>query len=140
MSSLIENLKKEHAAILEAMDRMKESGASSAAGKEAAVQVRESLLSHLKREDEFLYPPLQKAAKDDPSLRIKLNMMAEDMQKITKAARDFFTRYHNGGEGLEFIKDFGSLAGKLNIRINWEESQLYPEYDRRFSSKPGGGR
>jgi iron-sulfur cluster repair protein YtfE (RIC family) len=132
MPGLIDDLKTEHRAIGEALEQMKKLGSASATGKERIIAVRGALLSHLKKEDERLYPPLLKDAQSDNSLRIKLNMMADDMKKVTGAANEFFAKYQDGGQGLEFIKDFGALTGKLNIRILWEEAHLYPEYERRY--------
>jgi len=131
MAILINELKKDHQTLVNALEEVKKIGMSSAAGRDKIGVIRGILLAHLEREDGFLYPPLYKDAETDPSLKRKLDMLAEDMKRVSAAALEFFDKYKDGGKGLEFIRDFGSLVGKLNIRIQWEEMQLYPEYERR---------
>ncbi|MDH5478240.1 MAG: hemerythrin domain-containing protein [Nitrospinota bacterium] len=131
MTKLIQDLISEHQALALALDELKKIGISSSAGKGKIEAIKTTLLSHLKREDRDLYPPLYKDAEGDQALKRKLDMLSEDMKRVSEAALNFFDKYEGGGEGLDFIRDFGALVGKLNIRIQWEETQLYPEYDRR---------
>ena len=131
MSKLIIELREDHNSLVAALDELKRIGMSSATAKEKISALKDILLAHLSKEDKHLYPPLYKDAENDPSLKRKLDMLSQDMDKVSQAALAFFDKYSDGGQGLDFIRDFGSLVGKLNIRIQWEETQLYPEYDRR---------
>ena len=131
MGNLVKDLVEDHKALAAALDDLKKIGISSSAGRDKIGAINGALLGHLKKEDEELYPPLYKDAESDAALKRKLDMLSEDMQRVSQAALEFFTKYKDGGEGLDFIRDFGALVGKLNIRIQWEETQLYPEYERR---------
>ena len=129
MSKLVEELKKDHALIAEALNEVKKLGASSAEGQTILIAARSGLLVHLKKEDEQLYPVLNKAAESDSNLKKNLDIFARDMDEITKAAWEFFDKYSTGGSGIEFAKDFGRLYSVLSQRISKEERIIYEKYD-----------
>ena len=78
---------------------------------------KSGLLAHLKKEDTQLYPVLNEAAESDANLKRTLDMLAKDMEGISKAALEFFEKYSEGGSGLEFTKDFGHLYATISLRI-----------------------
>ncbi len=130
MGALVTELKDEHRKIAEALAEVQEKGIGSKEGQAKLLSAKEGLLSHLKKEDERLYPPLKKAAEKDERLKGLLEMFAKDMQDVSKGAMDFFGKYAKGGSGLEFAKDFGHLSAVLTSRIRKEETILYPEFDK----------
>jgi hypothetical protein len=88
-------------------------------------------LAHLAKEHAKLYPILKKAAATDPSIKSTLDLFASDMDKISKAALEFFEKYENGNpSSIEFAKDFGTLMITLSTRIRREEEKLYPLFDK----------
>lgn len=130
MSRLIEELKGEHRAIVDLLDKVREIGIGSPAGQQKLLTAKEGLLAHLKKEDEKLYPVLEKAGKSDENLKHTMDLFAKDMATISQAAMDFFQKYSEGGSGLEFAKDYGRLFITLGGRIKKEEDILYREYEK----------
>ncbi|OQY20356.1 MAG: hypothetical protein B6I36_01400 [Desulfobacteraceae bacterium 4572_35.1] len=129
MSELVKQLKKEHIAICDALNKVKSFGITSEQGRKAMFAAKKGLLAHLKKEDLQLYPTMHKAAQNDTKLKGTLDVFAKDMDVISQKALDFFAKYEKGGSNMEFAKDFGTLIAILNHRIRREENTLYPKYD-----------
>ncbi len=129
MSKLVDELKKEHTVIVDALNQVKKLGFTSEEGQKTLFAAKSGLLAHLKKEDEQLYPILHNAAESNTDLKQTLNIFAKDMDEISKAALGFFEKYSSGGAGLEFAKDFGKLFAVLANRITKEEQTLYKKFD-----------
>ena len=132
MARLIEELKKDHAAMENMLTRAKDPKISH---KEAHVILREaqaSLLAHLKKEDAQLYPVLHRAAQSDVALKRTVDFYAKDMQEISGIAIGFFDKYApaNAPIDMEFAKAFGKLFATLSRRMRNEEGSLYKEYEK----------
>ncbi|MFQ5962816.1 MAG: hemerythrin domain-containing protein [Candidatus Scalinduaceae bacterium] len=69
MTVLIEELKKEHSEIVAALNEVKELGILSKEGQVKLMSAKAHLLTHLKKEDEQLYPALRKEAEHNESLK-----------------------------------------------------------------------
>lgn len=134
MSKLIQELKSDHEKLAQVLSSALAKGPTKE-GLQLLNTTKAALLAHLKKEDTFLYPELKKAAVNDKNLKSTIDMFASDMDKISKAAIDFFNKWEKGGDGVEFAKDIGSLISVLRSRIHREESSLYPEYDRVADKK-----
>lgn len=130
MSKLVEELKKDHNAIADILEQVSKMGISTKEGQQRLLDAKQGLLAHLKKEDEQLYPVLNKAAGSDATLKKTLDMFAGDTAEISKAAMAFFNKYAGGGSGIEFAKEIGKLFTTLKSRISKEENILYKEYDR----------
>lgn len=130
MSKLVEELKQEHASLVEVLEKVRTLGISSEDGQKLFLSAKEGLLLHLKKEDEQLYPSLRNAAENNEKLQRTLDTFFKDMETISTAALEFFNKYSRGGAGIEFAKDFGRLFATLGSRIRREENLLYPEYDK----------
>jgi hypothetical protein len=130
MSKLIDEFKKEHALVASHLSDARKHGIESKEGRVALEKAKAALLGHLKKEDQHLYPALQKAAATDRRLSWLLEIYARDMQEVSTAALSFFEKYATGGKGFESNKDFGTLLARLNLRIGNEENELYKEYDK----------
>jgi len=124
-NNLIEDLKIEHVKITKALNEVVSIGIGNEEGRQKLMNAKDMLLQHLQKEDEFLYPILEEAAKEDRQIRHTLDSFAKDMEAITKIALDFFEKYEKGGGGLEFAKEFGHLYTSLSMRIRREENYLY---------------
>lgn len=129
MSELVEALKKEHVLIKETLNRARKLGISSPEGQNILLSAKDSLLAHLEKEDKQLYSVLNEAAESDTDLKQTLEWFANDMDEISKAALDFFSKYSKGGSGIEFAEDFGKLFATLTLRISKEENIIYQKYD-----------
>jgi hypothetical protein len=120
----------EHKWLVETLNNAKKQGLSSPEGLNTLKEAKAGLLGHLKKEDEQLYPKMNKAAETDEALKRTLNTFAKDMDGVSKAAMDFFEKYNNGGSGVMFSVDFGKLLGALAGRVRKEENILYKEFDK----------
>jgi len=129
VSKLIDELKKEHTRITTTLNKVEKIGAFSKKGQEVLLSAKSTLLSHLKKEDEQLYPVLRESAKKDTALKRTLDMFAKDMEEISKSVLEFFDKYSEGGSGMEFAVDYGRFFAALSSRIRREEDILYAKYN-----------
>lgn len=130
MSNLIQELKQEHAEILDILATIKELGIGTVEGQERLLSLRAKLLTHLGKEDLQLYPVLHAWAPNNDHLAQVLKSSAAEMEQITQFATYFFSTYPANGLGFEFAKDAGKLFATLKARILNEENILYREYER----------
>ena len=127
---LIEQFKHEHLEIVEIFNEVKMLGVATESGRRKLMAAKDGLLAHLQHEDEHLYPVLKDAAEEDESLASTLDIFARHLDCITSQAVEFFEKYENGGEAIDFAIDFGNLFAALAGRIRKEENILYKEYQR----------
>ncbi|TAN60490.1 hemerythrin domain-containing protein [bacterium] len=131
MSVLIEDLKKEHAEVAGLLKEVKRLGIGSREGKAKLLLAKDGLLSHLKKEDEQLYPVLKKESEKNEELKRTLEIFAHEMEGISGAVLNFFEKYSGSApSGLEFAKDLGGIFVGLETRIRREENILYREYEK----------
>ncbi len=129
MTVLIEELKKDHSEIVDILNEVKELGILSKEGQSKLMSVKEHFLTHLKKEDEQLYPVLKKEAKNKKHLKNALDLCAMDMENVSRIVQDFFDIYSKGVSGNKLQKEFEKLFAALSKRIKNEEDILYDEYD-----------
>ena len=128
--NLTNTLINEHKFVVDTLTEVKKLGITTSAAQEKLMSVKKGLLAHLKKEDEKLYPLLLEKAKQDANIKNVVDTFCEDMEGISKAAIDFFNKYQDGGDTMEFAKDFGHLYSVLKDRIFREETILYQEYNK----------
>ncbi len=129
MSVLIEELKKDHSEIVAILKEVKELGILSKEGQAKLLSVKESLLAHLNKEDEQLYPVLIKKAEQIKHLNTALDLCAIDMENVSRVVQEFFDKYSRGVSGKELQKEFENLCEALDKRVRNEEAILYDEYE-----------
>lgn len=129
MAELTEQLKREHAFVLDQLRAARLAGIDQPAGRRHLLVAKEALLAHLQKEDKELYPVLRDGAAARPQLRELLDLFSADIQAVTGLALAFFALLDRGGSMLEISRELGSLSARLKLRIASEESQLYAEYD-----------
>jgi hemerythrin-like domain-containing protein len=132
MSKLIEELKQEHKEITEILVNLKELSIYSIQGMDLLMQSKNKLLSHLSKEDKYLYPVLKEKSKTDLSLKRTLDVFGKEMDEITKFVLDFYERYSNNNDinKTEFSKDISAFIFALKNRIMKEEVAIYKAYDK----------
>ena len=130
MSKLIDELKREHAVIVDGLAQLMDTVISSKEGQQLLLNVKQSLLAHLRKEDGQLYPVLNKAAEKDSALKQTLDHFARDMAEISETAIAFFDKYSGVGADIGFPADFGKLYAALKIRIHREVDVLYAKYEK----------
>ena len=130
MPQLIEKLKLDHFEISDLFREIAHLGVTSEEGQKKLLDSKETLLTHLKKEDDELYPVLWEMAKDNHDLKLKLESFANDMDNVTRTISAFFEKYTGGEHGTDFKIDFQKIYLILTERINNEESILFPEYKK----------
>lgn len=130
MSELISELKKEHKEISRIFQDLQQPGITPEKAKALLMKSKALLLSHLKKEDKLLYPPLHKEAETDASLKITLNTFATNMEKITGIVMNLYQKYSTGEiDDSEYRKDIVKFAVILKGRIMKEEVAIFKAYD-----------
>ena len=129
MSKLIDELKNEHELLASNLVSIKSKGSTSTESKKELFDAKNMLLNHLKKEDNQLYPILNKAAETNKELKNTLDIFAKDMNGISKTALGFFEKYEKESTGMDFAKDLGLLISALSNRIRKEENILYNKFD-----------
>lgn len=130
MPKSIEDLKSDHVKISDIFRQIVEVGITSEEGQKKLFHAKASLLAHLKMEDEEFYPILKKEAESNQDLKQKLESFARDMEAVTAQILAFFEKYSGVENEINFMDDFSNIYIALTIRINNEESKLFPEYEK----------
>ena len=130
MSALINEFKKDHTKILDTLKEIKELGVLSEEGQAKLISAKESLLEHLKKEDERLYPFLIKEAEHNVKLKEILDVFAMDMENVSRVAMDFFDKYSEDVIDSAVTDEFEQLFAAFRNRIRHEEDILYEEYEK----------
>lgn len=129
MVALIEELKKEHAHILDMLNEIIRLGIRGEDAQKVLKAMKSDLLEHLKKEDELLYPVFKEKAAHRKELQRLLETAPRDMEAITHFAFEFFDKYSSGGSGLEFEGDLKILMATIRNRILNEENIFFEEYE-----------
>lgn len=130
MHQFIKSLTDDHKYVLKSLKIIREKGIHSDEGKKLLFEVKDALLSHIKKEDDELYPVLQEAAKNNTRFASLLKLYAEDMEIVTKAVLNFYKKDDENSSGFNYSIEFGKLFSILKTRIRREEDTLYKEYER----------
>ncbi len=130
MSVLIEELKKEHAEIVAILNEVEGLDILSKEGQAKLLSAKEHFLTHLKKEDERLYPVLRKEAVHNKTIKKEVDMFATDPEYVSRVASEFFDKYSGGEIDEDFSINFESLLAALSARIRNEEEALYEEYEK----------
>lgn len=130
----IRDLKDDHQRLLDTLEEARRLGLGTAEGRRCLFTCKELLSRHLRKEDTMLYPALRQAAgKGD--LGNVADAFASEMQSISGGLLEFFARYDAStgvvdAGGLDFARELGRIIIALKMRIQREESRLYPAYEK----------
>ncbi len=130
MSALIDEFKKDHSEIIDTLKEIKELGVLSEEGQAKLISAKESLLEHLKKEDEQLYPVLRKEAEHNEKLKELLDVFAKDMENVSRVVMDFFDKYSEDVIDSAVTDEFEHLFAAFRNRIRHEEDILYEEHEK----------
>ena len=130
MSALIEELKREHSEIVAMLNEVEGLEILSKEGQSKLMPAKERFLTHLKKEDEQLYPVLRKDAENNKQLESALDLCAIDMENVSRIALEFFDKYYGGVIDEDFPREFERFFAAISKRIKDEEYILYDEYER----------
>ena len=130
MSPLIEEFKREHSEIIDSLKECRELGIFTKKGQAKLISVKESLLEHLKEEDEKFYPVLCHEAEQNKQLKEGLEIFAKDWGNVSSVAFEIFDRYDKEVLVEDLLLDFEALFTVLHHRMRNEENFLYGEYEK----------
>ena len=132
----IRDLKGDHQRLLDTLEDARRLGLGTAEGRRCLFTCKELLSRHLRKEDTMLYPALrQMGAAGQGDLRHVADDFASEMQSISGSLLEFFARYDTvtgavSAGGLDFARELGRIIIALKMRIQREESRLYPAYEK----------
>jgi len=132
MSKLVSELIQEHKEITAILLELQKTGASTAKGMDLLIQSKSSLLNHLTKEDDHLYPPLYEKAKSDSSFKRTLDTFGTEMDQLTEFVVDFYKKYTNNNNinKTEFAKDISFFIVGFKNRILKEEVAIYKSFEK----------
>ena len=132
MSKLIIELEEEHIKIRNFLEELHEKVMSREKKLELLLQAKNLLSNHIAKEDELLYPKLNKAAETDFLLKKTLNIFAGDTENVSILIHDFFDKYskNNSISNTEFMKDIAKFTVSLKNRLIKEEIGIYKAYEK----------
>ncbi len=130
MSALIDEFKKDHSEIIDTLKEIKELGVLSEEGQAKLISAKESLLEHLKKEDELLYPVLKKEAEHNEKLKELLDVFAKDLENVSRVVMDYFDKYSEEVIVSAVTDEFEHLFAAFRNRIRHEEDILYEEHEK----------
>ncbi len=131
MEHLITELKKEHKYLLEVIEKLSQMPINSNQGQAILSQTKETLLKHLKKEEEFLYPTLRGKAKEDTALQKILETFGKELEKLSSVIMDYYNNYLGTKKDIDadaFRKDTIKIMVALKDRIYKEELILFKYY------------
>ncbi len=132
MSELINQLLDEHKKLFALLDKIR--NISDDAAKKELFNSKMLFLSHLDKEDKMLYKKFDEAASLGINVPSNVVQFKEEMKSISTGVIDFFDKYKDSiQDKIQFGRDFGRIYSLLKIRMNKEEMQLYPTYEKYFS-------
>lgn len=128
MTDLITTLKDEHRQLKELLDRVKALGITSEAGRKCLRDARRVFTDHIRHEDREFYPQFLAAAAGHADAEGMARKFADEMKGISADILGFFDKYRDGGDGMEYARDFGRLSSALFLRWRKEEDILYARF------------
>ena len=120
MSVLIEEFKKEHSVIIEALKEVEELGVPTKEGHAQLMILTVYLLNHLWNEDQSLYPVLRKESEHNKKLKETLSSFDNSLGGIHEEMQNFITKYYKGVIDNNFQREYKRLFGALSKRIEYE--------------------
>lgn len=135
MADLIASLKHEHGELKTLLERVKTLGIATEEGRRTLHAARRVFVDHIAREDREFYPAFLAASAGRPDAERMAVQFASEMTAISKEILAFFDKYRDGGQGLDYARDFGRLSAALFLRWRKEEDILYARYTALAASK-----
>lgn len=132
MRRLIDELLSEHKKLFALLDEVR--NISNQNAKEKLIESKNLFLEHLEKEDKELYSKFDEAKSMGINVSENVIQFKTEMTDISKEVINFFNKYKSAIENkIQFASDFGKIYSLLKIRMNKEELQLYPIYNKYFS-------
>ncbi|MCP5368707.1 MAG: hemerythrin domain-containing protein [Hyphomicrobiales bacterium] len=138
MSELVEELKREHAALFALLDEIAALGVETAAGRARLMDARDLFVAHLRKEDRHVHPVIAAEEAHDPELHEIMDLMDCNLRDVTHCVENFFTKHAGGGHADTFAGDFELISAMLHNRMRREEKVLLREYEKLVDGAADG--
>ena len=126
---MLEEFKKDHSVIVNTLDNIRKFGIRSREGQDELLSAKDSILSHMKKEDKEFYPVLRKAAKHNQRLKEISDEFDKGMARISSYTFGFFDG-HSSATRSKFAMELEKFVEILKRRIPGEEAVLFAEYEK----------
>ncbi len=134
---MIKEFKKEHSVIIDTLNKIKKLGICSKDSFDAILSAQKNILTHIKKEDEKLYPALRKAVKSHRKLKETLDVFARNTGAISDTAFHFFDNYSTKARNQRAM-EMKWLVETLTWRIQREENLLFTMYKNLYKKEVSG--
>ncbi len=128
MIDLIDELRLEHTELSTSFGSLRDINISSEEDRKHLKSIKSSLLSHLRKENEELYPKLRETAANNQKLHRTIEWFTRDTARIAAVLILFLDQYAEGGDRIAFMRDFKRLSTILNALIKQEEKLIFDGY------------
>jgi iron-sulfur cluster repair protein YtfE (RIC family) len=130
MDYILEIFKTEHKILVNMFTNIREEAIYSNNIQSSLLVFKKFLMQHLMKEDEIIYPALLAKANKNKELTRKMNRYDKEMEKITEIILTYFSNYGEGFTRGNFIHDTNDLYEIMKTRIVYEETIIFPEYEK----------
>ncbi len=128
MPDLITTLEHEHKSIMTLLEKARGLGPNSPEGRKILGEATRLLMQHMKRDDEEVFPVLERAADSNGAVKEALRWFVVHRTISAEAVSAVCERLQSPASEFEYAKDFGSLMAIVTNRLQREESILYPVF------------
>ena len=129
MIELVEELKKGHSLVIEALNQARKLGIDTKEGQNEILSAKDTILAHMKKEDEEFYPVLRKAAESNSKLNELIAEFDKDIKEISHYSIEFFDN-KNAVMGSNLAAETEKFIAILDRRILREETFLFEEFKK----------
>ena len=126
---LVEELKRGHSLIIETLKQARKLGIDTKEGQNEILSAKDTILGHMKKENEEFYPVLRKAAESNGKLKELIAEFDNDINEISRYSTEFFDN-KNVAMGSNFASEVENFIAILDRRILREETFLFKEFKK----------
>ena len=126
---LVEELKKGHSLVIETLKQARKLGIDTKEGQNEILSAKDTILGHMKKENEEFYPVLRKAAESNGKLKELIAEFDNDINEISHYSSEFFDN-KNAAMGSNFASEVENFIAMLDRRILREETFLFKEFEK----------
>ena len=126
---LVEELKRGHSLIIETLKQARKLGIDTKEGQNEILSAKDTILGHMKKENEEFYPVLRKAAESNGKLKELIAEFDNDINEISRYSTEFFDN-KNVAMGSNFASEVENFIAILDRRILREETFLFKEFEK----------
>ena len=135
MSKLIDDFKKEHKIVLDAILELISKEFTAKEKHKKIFELKPVLIEHLLKENDELYGPLLDGLKNIGRLSEECHMLSSSMVETTNFVLGFYDDHKSLTDEDKFLDDLNKFCLDLSIRIAEEENNFFTEYEKLFDDE-----